>query len=303
DFLIAPTSSAYRKVLGYFKFFKLAWKTISREKYSKIILLTSVPAVCLSNILRRKYDGKFIVDIRDYYMENNWLYYALEKKAIEHSALSVISSKGFEQFLPQHDYVIAHNINWLPAEVIQSFRSQKEKKDCIYLSYIGSMRFPQRDREVIDFFANDSRFHINLFGSGYEIHSAYCAENNINNVTIIDWFPSDKTIDLYRETDIVLNLYGSGTPTLDYALSNKLYYAAQLGKPILVCHETYMERVSVKYNFGFALNPEDEDVKSKLYEYYNTINWKQFYENCDEFLKVVHQEDSQFERYVREFLR
>ena len=303
EYPITSVSSAAKKALGYLKFFWMAGAVILREKYDKVIVLTSVPAVCLHGILCTKYKNKFIIDIRDYYKEHIKLYYLPEKKAIECSALAVISSKGYQEFLPPYHYVIAHNINWLSPDVIRSFRSErKDNKSCINLSYIGSMRFPQQDRAVIDYFANDERFHINFFGSGYGIHKAYCEEKNINNVSIMDWFPPEKTIELYRKTDIVLNLYGNGTPVLDFALSNKLYYSAQLGKPILVCPKTYMEQVSTSYHFGFTFDPEAEDIKSKLYQYYQTMDWEKLYAGCDSYLQTVRQEDGQFVNRIMEFL-
>lgn len=304
EYPLKSTSSSLKKMWGYIKYMSMAGAAIWREKYDKIIVLTSVPAVCMYGILNAKYRNKYIIDIRDYYKEYMRIYYMLEKKAIEHSALTMISSEGFKKFLPTYNYVITHNIQWLDSETIQSFRNESKKdKKCINLSYIGSMRFPQQDRMVMDYFANDDRFHINFFGKGYGIHKAYCIQQQIDNVSIIDWFPPERTIELYRQTDIVLNLYGNGTPLLDYALSNKLYYAAQLGKPILVCPRTYMEQVSMANHFGFVFNPEDEDLKDKLYEYYQNMNWKAFYENCDAYLQTVHQQDECFTSQVMSFLK
>ena len=262
DYPVSATSSPFRKAAGYFRFLRMARAALRKQNYERILLLTSVPAVCLYGAYQKRYRGKYLIDIRDYYKEHYRLYFSKEKKAIAYSALTVISSEGFRQFLPAHDYVVTHNINWIDSEIVRSFR--KERKDgerCINLAFIGSMRFPEQDRAVIDFFANDRRFHLHFYGSGYGEHAKYCAEKKIENVTVTDWFPTEKTVELYGKADIVLNLYGNGTPVLDYALSNKLYYAAQLGKPILVCPKTYMEKITTAYGFGFVLDTEDAKIK------------------------------------------
>jgi len=303
NFEMGSGASKLKKAVGYIKFKLLAEKVIRRENYDAVLTLTGNTAVLLSGILSRRYDRRYLVDIRDYYKENSKWYYALEKRAVEHSGTTVISSEGYRSFLPEHDYVIAHNISYLTEAAINSARnSTGSSKEKLVLSYIGNMRFPEQDKRLLSFFANDERFHINLFGNGYGQLSGYCKEQGINNVTITDWFPPEETIGYYLQTDIVLNLYGNNSPMLDYALSNKLYYAAQLGKPILVCPGTYMETVSKQYGFGFTLDLNDEASKDALLQYYNTIEWDRFFENCDLFLEKVAKEDAAFEAAVSRFL-
>ena len=303
NYQMTPTSSLIRKIVGYFKFVMMSNHALRKTNYEKVIILTSISAVFLYGTLKKKYRKQYLLDIRDYYKENRPLYYLFEKKEIENSSRTIISSEGFKHFLPPQEYVITHNINWIEPEIVQNFRNEdKRNKKCINISFIGNMRFPQQDRAIIDCFANDSRFNVNFFGSGYGIHESYCTENKIFNVSILDWFPPEMTIDLYRKTDMVLNLYGSGTPLLDFALSNKLYYAAQLGKPILVCPHTYMEKISTEYNFGFSFDFKIENIKDRLFEYYQSIDWKKFYKNCDEYLLRVRMEDELFVKSVENFI-
>lgn len=303
DYEMSSSSSKIKKTVGYIKFKLLAEKVIRRENYDAVLALTGNTAVLLSGTLSRRYDRRYLVDIRDYYKENLKWYYAIEKRTIGHSGIAVISSEGYRSFLPEHDYVIAHNINYLPEATIDSARNSVERfKERLVLSYIGNMRFAEQDKRLLSFFANDERFHINLFGNGYGKLSGYCQEQGINNVKIIDWFPPEETIGYYLKTDIVLNLYGNNSSLLDYALSNKLYYAAQLGKPILVCSGTYMETVSKQYGFGFTLDLNNESSKNALLQYYNTIEWNQFFADCDLFLAKVAKEDTAFESAVSNFI-
>lgn len=301
---ISTSASAMRKLNGYIRFMILAQRTITQNNYDAVVLITGVAAVLLSGSLKHRYANKYMIDIRDYYKENNPVYYKAEKRAIQNSSLTVISSEGFKSFLPEFDYTIVHNVLFLPHETIQQARTKRDLSGCsvINLSYIGSMRFIEQDKAVLKYFANDERFHINLFGRGYNELSEYCATEGICNVTIEDWFPPEKTLEFYLQTDIVLNLYGNDSPLLDYALSNKLYYAAQLGKPILVCPGTYMETVSKKYGFGFTIDLSNEMMKNNLTDYYRSIDWQLFYSNCDLFIKRVRDDDKTFVDAVSGFL-
>ena len=79
----------------------------------------------------------------------------------------------------------------------------------------------------------------------------------------------------------------AGRDKLKYALSNKLYYAAMLGKPILVSPDTCMEKVTQQYEFGFSCDENDENLADKIYEYYTSVEWDEFYNKCDSFIYDV----------------
>lgn len=91
----------------------------------------------------------------------------------------------------------------------------------------------------------------------------------------------------YKRTDAILNVYGNNTPLLDYALSNKLYYAATLNIPIIVSKGTYMEKISLQNGFGFVLDFEDINIKEKLIEYILNRDMDVFEKKCDIFMKNV----------------
>lgn len=302
NYKMASNASIARKAIGYFRFKCLAEKILKSENYDRVIVLTGNAAVLIGSILKKCYKGRYLIDIRDYYKENLKLYYEKEREVIESSGIVVISSKGYKAFLPKHDYIISHNITLLPDETIVQSRNDRDLKQPLTLSYIGNMRFPEVDKQVLSCFANDTRYHINLIGNGYGTLRGYCQEHNIKNVSIIDWFPPEKTTDYYLQTDIVLNLYGNNSPLLDYALSNKLYYAAQLGKPILVCSGTYMEAVSTEHGFGFTFDLTEDSCKDALFDFYTSIDWTRFYHNCDAFLTLVKEEDAVFEAAVSGFI-
>lgn len=291
------------KLLGYFKFRKHALNIVKKNDYDGLILLQTSVGILLQTILRRKYKGKYILDIRDYTMENNFVFYSLVKSLVRNSAYSVISSKGYEKFLPKHDYVLVHNDTHIEPDIVKKFEQKERNKDKIVISYIGLIRFHEQNKKVIMKFKNDQRFLLRFIGKGALALSEFCKKNDVNNVELIDRFPPEKTLDYYYETDIIYNLYGNNTPLLDYALSNKLYYAAKLKIPILVCEGTEMEKITKKYGFGYTFKIDDIGACDDLFNYYNTINWIEFKSCCEAFLEQIYNDNKLFNEKIRNFVK
>ena len=187
--------------------------------------------------------------------------------------------------------------------MIEEYRKiEKKPGKKIVISCIGGIRFYEQFKRVIECFNNDDRYLLKFIGNGSEGLKEYCKQNNVRNVELVGRFDPKKTFDFYMDTDIVMNLYGNNTPLLDYALSNKFYYADSFGMPILVCPNTYMEEISVSNGFGFSFDLEDSTIKDQLYEYYYSIVWEKFYSDCDIFMSKVKHENAIFENKVGEFL-
>ena len=62
--------------------------------------------------LERSYKDKFILNIRDYFFENNKLIKYRMKKIVDASRLTTLSSEGFLKFLPKSEkYRIIYSYN------------------------------------------------------------------------------------------------------------------------------------------------------------------------------------------------
>lgn len=300
---MSENASKLKKSRGYLGFSRFAKRIIKQNKYDGIILTPTNSGMLLRSTLLRYYKGRYVVDIRDYTMEENPLFYLLEKKLLENSALNVISSEGYKHFLPKNEYTIVHNEIDIPAEIVNKFRYRNKVKGKIVLTNIGLIRFLDQNKKIIDIFCNDPRFEVRFIGANAFALKDYCESKRANNIVLIDRFPPEKTLELLWGTDMLLNLYGNNTPLLDYALSNKLYYAAKLGLPILVCPNTYMEEVSIRYGFGYSFDLGKQNIDiNNLVDYYNTINWYEFYSKCDNFLAKVQLEMKLFEERIKRFI-
>jgi hypothetical protein len=293
--------SKFKKLLGYLKFKRYTSEVLKKNKYDGLILLQTSVAVLLGKGLLSKYQKNFILDIRDYTFEKNLFFYYNIKEIIKKSCFTVISSKGYEKFLPKYDYTLVHNDIDIDERVKKEIR-EREKNEKINISCIGLIRFHDQNKKVIEKFKNDDRFTLRFIGKDALALKNYCIENNVKNVLLVDQFKPEDTLDYYRETDIVYNIYGNNSPLLDYALSNKLYYAANLAKPILVSPGTFMEYVSKKFGFGYSVDLEDPNLCDNLYNYYRDLDKQKILDNCDAFINKVNKDNVVFTEKVKQFL-
>lgn len=303
NFKVAKNCGKATKLIGYLKFKRFATRILKKNDYNTVVLLSGNVAVLLKSILLHKYEKQYVIDIRDYFKEYNRYYYNEERKVIEKSKLAVISSRAYKSFLPKHDYVVVHNSPKLSEDELCSFNKKRqvfknERTDSrIVLSFIGAIRFFEQDMKILRYFGNDDRFLVRYIGVGSDLLKKKCEEEGIRNTFFHDRFSPEQTLDFYVETDFIINLYGSGTPLLDYALSNKLYYAAILGIPILVCPGTYMEEVAVRNGFGVAVDLDDEASKDSILGF--ATEDEQVKKNGESFVKTVIYDNSIWENEVR----
>lgn len=300
NYEISGNESKFYKLIGYFKFRKFIYKCLKKQKYDKVVLLQGQLAVFLADVLLKKYPKKYLVEIRDYFMEKNKIYYFIQKKVLKKSALSIISSEKFKEFLPKLNYLMMHNI-----VDFKNINLNYKKKSQITISNIGFIRFNEQNLKFINLFQGDSRFKIRFIGKGANNLKKLAQNKNYNleNIEFIDKFSPKETQRYIEETDLIFNLYGTYNPLVKYLLSNKLYYSAQFLKPILVSKNTAMEDISVKkYNFGFTFDMEKKNEKERLYDYYKNVDLKILEENCNNFLKEVKEKNKETILEIKNFL-
>lgn len=292
-----------KRYLKYIPAIRFIRRRLKNSRYDKIIFLQTHAAVACKSIILKQYLKRYIVDIRDFTLENFSFFRKIEKTVILNSFCTVISSRGYEKFLPKYNYVIAHNYTPANKEVVDEIRSKKQHAECINISFIGYVRFYEMAKKLLEMFSNDSRFHISYIGTGASSLENFCKEKNINNVTLHDKFSPEETANFYKKCDLINNLYGNHNKYLDYALSNKLYYAAQFKIPVLVSKETYSSEIVEKYNLGISWDPDEQNAKENLYELFCNFDKSIMEESSDKFLSNVFHENEFFENKIEEFLK
>ena len=125
----------------------------------------------------------------------------------------------------------------------------------------------------------------------------------IANTAFHDSFPVKDTAKFLQRIDIINNVYGNNSMSLDYALSIKLYHGVYSRMPILVCPNTYMEQISKEYQLGFTVTDYTSEMKENLYEWYTHINFEKFNMSCSQFINKVLQDNQNFESAYQKYIK
>lgn len=288
------------KAMDFFKYRQWIKRHITESKPDKLILLSSLTGVLLFDIIR-KYKKKYVFDIRDYSYENIKLFRIIEKKIIDNSSFTAISSKGFQAFLPKHDYVIAHNFN--RNEMVEGVKFIKQKEPLKFV-WNGTVRFFDFQKKYIDALSNDSRFQIVYHGAGTDLekYQQYCQKNNVENVVFTGPYDNKEKEKLLEGTAILNNCYGGRDgDQLKYAISNRYYDGLIYCIPQLVEPGGYKATVTENNEVGISLNA-DESFADKLYEYYTDLSQEMFEQACKKVIGEVICEDNNYIHKIDTFI-
>lgn len=305
NYPLKDDDSTIKKIIGYLKFRRFAIKALKANNYDYIIVLPTQTGILLYDYLVVHMRGKYLLAIQDYTAEYKFIFKHLMSYLVKNAKIVTITSPAFRNFLPTGKYVIDHNYEPFDKKIIIEYRAKKRVIDLtrpIVISCVGGIRFYDSFSRLIQVFANDKRFILRFDGVGAEKLLPVCEKIGARNVVLNGGFNRRETARINAEGDIANNYFGNNSPFLNYALSNRLYNAAQLGMPIIVCKNTYTETITKKYGFGYSLDLNDLLCKNKLYDWYIQLNMDDLYAGCDAFIEQAKQDDVTLHRILSSWL-
>lgn len=291
----------FKKIGTMFRLAQYIRSIINSNKYKKLIVFTSVPAIMIFDILLRKYKNNYILDIRDYTHESNKFYYQMEKNIIDNSFCTVISSKGFLSFLPESSkYTLTHNImedSYVPRKI------DLLHKNHLSIGYVGSIRYYNANTLLMDQLKNDNSYSLDYYGTFSQNCNLqeYADNNSIENVSFHGrYINSDKAM-IYQGIDIINSVYGTESLETTTLTPNRLYDGALYGCPIIVSKHTYLEELVKEYKLGFAVDLNKDNLKELLEKYIAEFNEEEFNTNRQLFLKKVYSDMDKQKQMIQSF--
>lgn len=290
------------KLKGFIPFRKWLIDRIKNDNIDRIIALSTLSGMIIfEELMKRK--QHYIFDIRDYTYEHILPFYWIEKQIIRNSYFTAISSGGFKSFLPKHDYVIAHNFN-----IKEKKREYKFKRNSgpIKIVWNGMMRYFDYQKQYLDALKNDERFLLIYHGDGQDLgkYKEYCINNNFTNVIFTGRYNNDDKEYLLQGADILNNFYGdirNAGNEVKYAVSNRFYDGIIHHIPQVVEPFGFKSDWVMKSKLGINIAASD-NFADKLYEYYWSIDEKEFDKNCDAELEKIIQEDRKYVNSIKQFI-
>lgn len=289
-----PMKCKFQKILTFLKFRRYAIEVINKNQYEVVICWQTTMFYIMADYLLRNYRNKYVVNIRDYIMEKNPIIRILLKPMVKNAAFITISSNGFREFLPKHEYVVVNSIN---EEIIENEsivkHKQKRKDEPIKIGFVGNCRFFEENYRLIDAFANDARFELWYCGTNSELLQKYADERGIMNVMTIPSFEREETMEIIRKFDIINSAFGQQTLSVKSLIPIRLYTAISECIPVMASKNTQLAREIEGAQIGVIID-EYRSAPDVLYQYMNNLDRARFEVNCHSYIKKARTENILF---------
>lgn len=281
-----PTGgSKASKILTMMEYARFIRRVLRAGHYQYVIVLTTLPAIFLNDILHKDYQGNYILDIRDYTYEHAALFRRIEERLIAESFATVLSSRGFLDFLPQHgDYVFTHNI---PHSFERFEVTDPGLQDELCIGYVGSIRYEEENAALVRQFSTSQRFALGYWGTQAKGCDLENKCKGVSNVSFHGPYSNDEKKEIYRDIDIINSIYGIQSRETTTAVPNRFYDAAIYGKPILVSKGTFLADLVVEYGLGIPVDVFDDDVPALLSSHLESFDEREFDAACKRLLDDV----------------
>lgn len=288
----------WKKIGAFAGYARFLYKQLRKQKFDKLIMLTTLPAVICSPLLLRKYRKHYIFDFRDMSFEYVHLYKKLVEKLIDQSYFTCVSSPGYKTVI-EGETIYSHNfrnedLNHRAMEMNPIGRK-------IRLLYIGIARGDEYNKRLASLFGNDERFEVTIAGTGNDTPEFAEYASQFNNIKVAGTYDSKEKETYINNCDALLYYYPCSFNN-NRALANKYYDGMIYMKPLIGNINTYSGKRVKERGLGISIDVEDDSGAEKVYEYLQTLDVEKYKDNVEKELSTVIYEDKKYRSMIDEFV-
>lgn len=298
------TTSRLNKIMPVLKYRGIVKKLIKKNKYDRLVICTTMPAILLFGLLKTKYKNKYIYDYRDSTYENFRFFKKWVNKIVDNSYFTVMSSKGYLEILDKNEKIIFnHNIS--NNECVVENTPQLQNKNHINIGFLGYIRYFDVNSKIIDALKNDSKYYLTYIGSKFSDCDleGYCELNNIKNVSILGKYNNDEKPNLYKNIDMINSSYSTNSNEVEFAIPNRLYDAVLFKKPIITTKGTYLSKIVEQYGLGLSIDPLNDDIHKCIDKYLSEFDSDDFTKKCNNFLDEINRDEKILNNSINSFIK
>lgn len=282
------------KIKSFLKYRKFAKKILTGGNYDFLFVLHSLTGVWVADILKKRYQDKYIFDYRDSTYERFVPFKKVVSDVVRNARTIFVSSDAFRRFLPDDcakKIYTSHNI------LLDSLEHRDEKRLCgipsdkIRIAFWGFIRHEEINKEIIRKIAADNRFELHYYGREQQVAlnlKAYATEMNAGNVFFHGEYTPEQRYEFVRQTDIIHNIYYDANTML--AMGNKYYDGLIFRIPQICMLGSFMGECVERVGVGLVCDPCDADFTERVYVYYQELVRSEFDRKCDETLEKIMEE-------------
>lgn len=288
------------KIRDFIRWRRLVLEVIRHQKYDRLIVLTTVPAVLIFRSLLGKYKEKFIFDIRDYTLERFSVFQKMVMRIIRASQMTAISSKGYMKWLDDDPKIkVNHNIT---VEKALGKACQLKEKRPIRFAFVGNVRLDTQTEALLRAMGKRNEFEQHFYGRVLKecTIEKIANELSITNVYMHGAFSVEDKKQFFNEIDLLNAVYANCEKDEDIPLGdstplpNRLYDALVFKKPLVASRGTYLAELIKTYNIGCVVNGFDVDAVDKIIQYVDSFDEMEFEKGAERLLEIVRQEEASY---------
>lgn len=293
--LYIPKWKKIRAFAGYTWFL---YTEIRKQKFDKLIMLTTLPAVICSPLLLGRYRARYIYDFRDMSFERFILFRKLVEKLIRQSFFTCISSPGYKTVIKGR-MIYSHNFR--DADLEQKAVSVKPVGDKIRLLHIGIARGEEYNMRLADLFGDDDRFEVVIAGTGNDTPDFIRYVSKYKNISVTGTYNNNEKRVFIENCDALLYYYPCSFNN-NRALANKYYDGMIYMKPLIGNCHTYSGKRVQKKGLGISVDINDDNVPKKIHTFLRNLDVDQYKRNVEKELKLVVNEDQKYKSRIYDFI-
>lgn len=289
----------WHKIISFVLWRNSILKVLREEKYDFLIILSTYPAVLISGYLFKHYNQRYLLDIRDYSLENISFFGKIVTALVDKSAFCTISSKGFMRWLkPSPKIVPNHNITSCQNNYEKNIRIKMNVK--LNFTFVGNVRLDKQTEAVLVKLSRSKKYISGFVGRILPSCNIvdFCRKNDITNLYFLGQFDNQDKPRIYQNVDIINAIYANDDKNIRLAdatpLPNRVYDAAVYKCPIVASKGTYLADLIQEYSLGFSVNGFDDDIEEQFDIFVRNFDEEVFRKGCERFLLKVLAEEKQF---------
>lgn len=250
------------------KWFHWVTKQLNRIQSLDIVHACDLDAGIGAYRFCKKNGVTLVYDIYDYYVDSHiipaFLKPRIEKMEIgiiNYASITIICTEErkqqIEKACPQKVIVI-HN-----SPDVDIVRDEKPEYDYVYC---GSLVDERMIGEILNYYSKNSDLTVCMAGREDYTSLAEQLNHDYQNFTFLGTIPYSKVLEIESHALCLSAIYDPSWRNHQLCAPNKFYEAMALGKPIIACEGTGIDKIIERYNIGIVIH---YDVK----EFYSTLRY------------------------------
>lgn len=209
----------------------------------------------------KKFNKKLVYDIYDYYIDTHYVPHIIknliekqEIKVINFSFTTIICTEErkiqIEKATPKN-VVVIHNSPDITGVLFSD-------EDCDY-AYCGAISEMRLLEDIFSEYQNNEDIRIKVAGSGRLEKQAKNLAITYKKFDYLGPVPYSKVLEIEAKARVLSAIYEPTIRNHQLCAPNKFYESLALGKPIIVCRGTGIDKIVEKYKVGAVINYDVEE--------------------------------------------